>query len=72
MPTELLYQVADGSRGRDSQISIVLSSERLAEEKGEGIVPAKRVMMGEPTKTVDLSSQELMDTGLTVREPALD
>lgn len=27
-------------------------------------------MMGQPTETTDLSSQGLMDTGPTVREPA--
>lgn len=40
------------------------------ERKGRGIIQARGVMMGQPTETAGLSSQDLMDTGPNIREPA--
>lgn len=44
-------------------------AERLR-KKGKGDCTSQGVKMGQPIETADLSSQELMDAGPTVREPA--
>ena len=54
MSSEILYAVTDESRDRGPQMSTMLSSKSLAGKKGR-IIPVRRVMMGEPTETVDLT-----------------